>query len=107
MCALVTGVQTCALPICTFAEYIAVDAADLALKPANQSMEEAASIPLVALTAWQVLVDTARLRAGQKVLIHAGSGGVGTIAIQLAKHLGASVATTTGERKSTRLNSRH
>src|SRR3546814_9247887 len=72
MCALVTGVQTCALPICTFAEYIAVDAADLALKPANQSMEEAASIPLVALTAWQVLVDTARLRAGQKVLIHAG-----------------------------------
>src|SRR3546814_8519571 len=59
-------------------------------------MEEAASIPLVALTAWQVLVDTARLRAGQKVLIHAGSGGVGTIAIQLAKHLGASVATTTG-----------
>lgn len=80
----------------TFAEYIAVDAADLALKPANLSMEEAASIPLVALTAWQVLVDTARLRAGQKVLIHAGSGGVGTIAIQLAKHLGASVATTTG-----------
>src|SRR3546814_10041803 len=56
-------------------------------RSANQSMEEAASIPLVALTAWQVLVDTARLRAGQKVLIHAGSGGVGTIAIQLAKHL--------------------
>lgn len=79
----------------TFAEQIAVNEADLAHKPKNLSMEEAASIPLVALTAWQVLVDTAKLRAGQKVLIHAGSGGVGTIAIQLAKHLGASVATTT------------
>ncbi len=58
-------------------------------------MEEAASIPLVGLTAWQVLVETARLKKGQEVLIHAGSGGVGTIAIQLAKHLGAFVATTT------------
>jgi NADPH:quinone reductase-like Zn-dependent oxidoreductase len=58
-------------------------------------MEEAASIPLVALTAWQALVETAKLKRGQKVLIHAGSGGVGTIAIQLAKHLGAFVATTT------------
>ena len=58
-------------------------------------MEEAASIPLVGLTAWQVLVERANLKTGQKVLIHAGSGGVGTVAIQLAKHLGAIVATTT------------
>lgn len=79
----------------TFAEYIAVDEADVAMKPQNLTMEEAASIPLVALTAWQVLVQRANLQKGQKVLIHAGSGGVGTIAIQLAKHLGAHVATTT------------
>jgi NADPH:quinone reductase-like Zn-dependent oxidoreductase len=79
----------------TFAEYIAMDEADVAIKPNNLTMEEAASIPLVALTAWQVLVERANLQKGQKVLIHAGSGGVGTIAIQLAKHLGAYVATTT------------
>lgn len=78
----------------TFAEFIAIKEASLALKPSNLSMEEAASIPLVGLTAWQVLVETAKLKKGQKVLIHAGSGGVGTIAIQLAKHLGAYVATT-------------
>lgn len=80
----------------TFAEYIAVNEDDLALKPQNLSMEEAASIPLVGLTAWQVLVDKANLRKGKRVLIHAGSGGVGTFAIQLAKHLGATIATTTG-----------
>ncbi|WP_036262605.1 NADP-dependent oxidoreductase [Methylocapsa aurea] len=79
----------------TFAEFIAIDQANVALKPKNLTMEEAASIPLVALTAWQVLVERANLQKGQKVLIHAGSGGVGTIAIQLAKHLGAYVATTT------------
>jgi NADPH:quinone reductase-like Zn-dependent oxidoreductase len=79
----------------TFAERIAVEQNAVALKPANLSMEQAAGIPLVALTAWQALVDIARLQKGQKVLIHAGSGGVGTIAIQLAKHLGAVVATTT------------
>ncbi len=79
----------------TFAELIAVDEADLARKPAGLSMAEAASLPLVALTAWQALVEKANVRPGQKVLIHAGSGGVGTIAIQLAKHLGAHVATTT------------
>ena len=79
----------------TFAEYIAMDEADVAMKPANLTMEEAASLPLVALTAWQVLVERANVQKGQKVLIHAGSGGVGTIAIQLAKHLGAYVATTT------------
>ncbi|WP_230772022.1 NADP-dependent oxidoreductase [Sphingomonas sp. Leaf4] len=78
----------------TFAERIAVAEADLAPKPASLSMAEAASVPLVGLTAWQVLVETAGLKAGQKVLIHAGTGGVGTIAIQLAKHLGAMVATT-------------
>ncbi|MGN8115100.1 NADP-dependent oxidoreductase [Labrys sp. 22185] len=79
----------------TFAEYIAMDEADVAIKPNNLSMIEAASIPLVTLTAWQALVERAELQKGQKVLIHAGSGGVGTIAIQLAKHLGAHVATTT------------
>jgi NADPH:quinone reductase-like Zn-dependent oxidoreductase len=78
-----------------FAERIAVDEADVAPKPKALSMDEAASIPLVGLTAWQVLVERARLQPGQKVLIHAGSGGVGTLAIQLAKHLGATVATTT------------
>ncbi|MBN3785614.1 NADP-dependent oxidoreductase [Burkholderia sp. Ac-20353] len=79
----------------TFAEFIAVKETSLAFKPKNLTMEEAASFPLVGLTAWQVLVETAGLKKGQKVLIHAGSGGVGTIAIQLAKHLGAFVATTT------------
>ncbi|MEU0096711.1 NADP-dependent oxidoreductase [Kribbella sp. NPDC006257] len=78
----------------TFAERIAVAEADLALKPASISLEEAASLPLVALTAWQALVERGDLRPGQRVLIHAGAGGVGTIAIQLAKHLGATVATT-------------
>ena len=78
----------------TFAQSIAIDEADVALKPKNLSMEEAASIPLVGLTAWQVLVETAGLKKGQKVFIQAGSGGVGTFAIQLAKHLGATVATT-------------
>jgi alcohol dehydrogenase len=78
----------------TFAEFIAIKEAAVALKPKTLSMEEAASIPLVALTAWQALVEKGQLKKGQKVLIHAGSGGVGTFAIQLAKHLGAIVATT-------------
>ena len=82
----------------TFAERVAVSQDALALKPVNLDMEQAASIPLVALTAWQVLVETARLKKGQRVLIHAGSGGVGSIAIQLARHLGAYVATTTSTR---------
>lgn len=80
----------------TFAEYLAVNAADVARKPANLTMEEAASVPLVGLTTWQVLVDRAAVKPGQKVLIHAGSGGFGTFAIQLARHLGAHVATTAG-----------
>jgi NADPH:quinone reductase-like Zn-dependent oxidoreductase len=80
----------------TFAERIAVHEDDLAIKPTSLTMAEAASAPLVALTAWQALVERANLQPGQNVLIHAGSGGVGTYAIQLAKHLGATVATTTG-----------
>ncbi|KXG87313.1 NADP-dependent oxidoreductase [Agrobacterium bohemicum] len=79
----------------TFAEMIAVDAADLALKPTSLSMEQAASIPLVGLTVWQALVEVGKVKPGQKVFVQAGSGGVGTFAIQLAKHLGATVATTT------------
>jgi NADPH:quinone reductase-like Zn-dependent oxidoreductase len=80
----------------TFAERIAIRESDVALKPKNLTMEEAASIPLVGLTAWQALIDRGQLQRGQKVFIQAGSGGVGTFAIQLAKHLGARVATTTG-----------
>lgn len=79
----------------TFAEFVPVREASLALKPKGLTMEEAASIPLVGLTAWQALVEKADLKQGQKVFIQAGSGGVGTFAIQLAKHLGATVATTT------------
>jgi len=79
----------------TFAEFIAVSENEVALKPKNLTMEEAASIPLVGLTAWQALVERAQLKKGQKVFIQAGSGGVGTFAIQLAKHIGATVATTT------------
>lgn len=77
-----------------FAEFIAIHENDVARKPSNISMEEAASVPLVGLTAWQALVEKAQLQKGQKVFIQAGSGGVGTLAIQLAKHLGAMVATT-------------
>ena len=83
------------LRIGTFAELVAVHEETVALKPGNISMEEAASIPLIGLTAWQALVERTKLRKGQKVFIQAGSGGVGTFAIQLAKHLGATVATTT------------
>jgi len=78
----------------TFAEFISIHENDVAIKPKNISMEEASSIPLVALTAWQALVEKGNLKKGQKVFIQAGSGGVGTFAIQLAKHLGATVATT-------------
>lgn len=79
----------------TFAEFIAIHENDAALKPKELTMVEAASIPLVGLTAWQALVEKAALKKGQKVFIQAGSGGVGTFAIQLAKYLGATVATTT------------
>lgn len=80
----------------TFAELVPVKEASLAFKPKGLTMEEAASLPLVGLTAWQALVERAGLKKGQKVFIQAGSGGVGSFAIQLAKHLGATVATTTG-----------
>jgi len=78
----------------TYAELCCIDEAQAALKPTNLSHVEAASVPLVGLTAWDCLVVAADLRAGQKVLVQAGAGGVGTIAIQLAKHLGAHVAAT-------------
>jgi NADPH:quinone reductase-like Zn-dependent oxidoreductase len=82
------------LRIGTFAEYIAIDQDDVAPKPASLRMHEAAAVPLVSLAAWQALVDRARVKPGQKVLVHSGSGGLGSTVIQLAKHLGASVATT-------------
>lgn len=78
----------------TFAERIAVAEADLALRPTTISMAEAGALPLASLTAWQALVERGDLQPGQKVLVHGGAGGVGSIAIQLAKHLGATVATT-------------
>ena len=82
------------LRIGTFAEYIAIDADDVALKPETLSFEQAAAVPLVALAAWQILIDIAGVKPGQKVLIHAGAGGLGSTVVQLAKHLGAHVATT-------------
>src|SRR5256712_12240207 len=81
-----------------FAEYALVRESAAARKPARLDYTQAASLPLVGLTAWQTLIELAQLRAGQKVLIHAGSGGVGTCAIQLAKHVGAQVTTTAGAR---------
>lgn len=81
----------------TLAEYIAIHEDDIALKPKNLSFEEAASIPLVGLTTYQALTDILQLQKGQKILIQAGAGGVGTFAIQLAKLMGATVATTASE----------
>lgn len=93
-----TGDQVYASPrdlrIGTFAEYIAIDQDDVALKPTSLSANEAAAVPLVALAAWQILVEKAKIQPGQKVLVHAGAGGLGSTVIQLAKHLGAHVATT-------------
>ena len=83
------------LRIGTFAEFIAIDRDDVAPKPNSLTLEEAAAVPLVALAAWQILVDRAHLQPGHKVLVHAGAGGLGSTVIQLAKHLGATVATTT------------
>lgn len=82
----------------TLAEYIAVHEEDISLKPQNLNFEEAASIPLVGLTTYQAFTDILDLQKGQKILIHAGSGGVGTFAIQLAKLMGAFVATTASEK---------
>jgi NADPH:quinone reductase-like Zn-dependent oxidoreductase len=78
-----------------FAEQAVADEAIVAKKPSSLDHEHAAALPLVGLTSWQALVDEGGLKKGQKVLIHAGAGGVGTVAIQLAKHVGAHVATTT------------
>ena len=80
-----------------FAEYIAIDQDDVALEPASLTLREAAAVPLVALAAWQILVEKARVEPGQKVLVHAGAGGLGSTVIQLAKYLGAQVATTASE----------
>ena len=82
------------LRIGTFAHYIAIDHADLALKPKSLTMNEAAAVPLVALAAWQALVDLAQVKPDQKVLVHGGAGGLGSTVVQLARHLGAYVATT-------------
>lgn len=82
------------LRIGAFAEYVAVDQDDVALKPASLSMREAAAVPLVALAAWQAMAEVAKVQPGQKVLVHAGAGGLGSTVVQVAKHLGAHVATT-------------
>ena len=78
----------------SLAEYAAVAGDLLALKPANLSWREAASLPLVAITAWEGLVDRAHVRAGWKVLVHGGAGGVGRLAVQIALSVGAEVAAT-------------
>jgi NADPH:quinone reductase-like Zn-dependent oxidoreductase len=82
------------LRIGTFAQYIAIDQDDVAPKPASLTLHEAAAVPLVSLAAWQALVDRAHVQPGQRILVHAGSGGLGSTVIQLARHLGATVATT-------------
>ncbi|WP_244875127.1 NADP-dependent oxidoreductase [Xanthomonas cannabis] len=79
----------------TLAEFAVVPESAAALKPANLDFVQAASIPMVGLTSWQALTERARLQHGQKVFIPAGSGGIGTFAIQLAKQIGAHVGTTT------------
>lgn len=78
----------------TLAEYVVVNAALLAAKPKSLSMREAAALPLVTITAWEGLVDRAKVRAGQKVLVHAGAGGVGHVAVQIARSAGADVFAT-------------
>lgn len=78
-----------------FSEYIAMEDKLLVSKPENLTFEDAAAVPLTSMTAWQMLKDKADIKEGEKVLIHAGSGGVGSFAIQLAKYFGAEVATTT------------
>ncbi|MET7476236.1 NADP-dependent oxidoreductase [Streptomyces sp. NPDC005648] len=81
----------------TFAEYVAAPVRTLARKPRNLTWEEAAGLPLVGLTAYQVLYQALRVRRGQTVLVHAAAGGVGSIAVQLARHLGARVIGTASE----------
>ena len=79
----------------SIAEFARIQEDELAIKPSNLTHEQAASVPLAGLTAWQALVTKGKIKEGNKVLIHAGSGGVGTLAIQIAKHFGAFVVTTT------------
>ncbi|MDM8101493.1 MULTISPECIES: NADP-dependent oxidoreductase [Oceanobacillus] len=85
----------------TYAAYTAVDEKLLAMKPKNISFEEAAAVPLAGLTAWQCLVNFSEIKKGDRVLIHAGSGGVGSMAIQIAKSFGAYVASTASGKNET------
>jgi NADPH:quinone reductase-like Zn-dependent oxidoreductase len=82
----------------TYAEYVVVPEKSLATKPKNLNYEEAAAVPASALTAWQAMVNQGRLKPGQRVLIHAGAGGVGVMAIQIAKAFDAYVAATASTR---------
>ena len=82
-----------------YAEYTTLHEEYCAAKPANLSLEDAAALPLVLLTAWEALVERANLQTGQTLLIHAAAGGVGHIAVQLAHHLGANIAATVGDEK--------
>lgn len=82
----------------TYAEFVAIRANECARKPRTISHVEAASLPLAGITAWEAMMDTARVRAGQRVLVHAGSGGVGSLAIQLVKAAGATVIATASGR---------
>ena len=83
---------------CSIAEFVRIHENELAIKPKNMSHIDAASVPLAGLTAWQALVTKGNINCGDKVLIHAGSGGVGTLAIQIAKYFGAEVTTTTSSK---------
>ena len=83
----------------TLAEFVVADADLIALKPKSLSMREAAALPLSAITAWEGLVDRAKVREGHKVLVHAGAGGIGHIAVQLAKAFGAEVFATVSSEK--------
>jgi NADPH:quinone reductase-like Zn-dependent oxidoreductase len=83
----------------TLAEFVVANAALLAHKPKSISMREAAALPLITITAWEGMVDRAKVHAGQKVLVHAGAGGVGHICVQLAKALGAEVFATVSAEK--------
>src|SRR5207248_2812474 len=77
-----------------YAQFCVAKESEVSLKPKNISFEQAAAVPLAATTAWQALIDTAKLKAGQTVLIHGGSGGVGHFAVQIAKAKGAKVIAT-------------
>jgi NADPH:quinone reductase-like Zn-dependent oxidoreductase len=92
------------LRIGSFADYIAIDEADLARKPKSLTMAQAGAVPLVALAAWQALVEVGQVQAGQTVLVHAGAGGLGSTVIQLARHLGCHVVTTANGKDAERLH---